>query len=148
MHEDAIKSATSPSFHEMVAVRAYHIWVAQGQPSGMEQEHWYQAEREIREKGLSGRVEVTASTSSTAKSGASKGPILKKMVKDSPTVSETKKETNGGEAKEVAAKKAKPVEKKAVVEVAEKSKSTEKTKASASKSSTSTKSKATAKAKK
>lgn len=33
---------------EQIAARAYEIWVASGRPAGRDQEHWFQAERELR----------------------------------------------------------------------------------------------------
>jgi DUF2934 family protein len=32
---------------DRVAARAYEIWVASGRPNGRDQEHWFQAEREL-----------------------------------------------------------------------------------------------------
>jgi hypothetical protein len=31
-----------------VAKRAYELWVASGRPQGKDQEHWFQAERELK----------------------------------------------------------------------------------------------------
>ena len=36
--------------YEKVALRAYHIWNDAGRPDGRHQEHWLQAEAEIREQ--------------------------------------------------------------------------------------------------
>lgn len=33
---------------ERIAARAYEIWQASGRPEGHDQEHWFQAERELR----------------------------------------------------------------------------------------------------
>jgi hypothetical protein len=33
---------------DKVAQRAYEIWLASGRPNGKDQEHWFQAERELR----------------------------------------------------------------------------------------------------
>ena len=33
--------------HEEIARRAYNIWVAAGRVHGADQEHWFQAEREL-----------------------------------------------------------------------------------------------------
>jgi Protein of unknown function (DUF2934) len=33
---------------DKIAARAYEIWVAKGRPDGHDQEHWFQAERELR----------------------------------------------------------------------------------------------------
>jgi DUF2934 family protein len=32
---------------DKIAARAYEIWVASGRPDGRDQEHWFQAEREL-----------------------------------------------------------------------------------------------------
>ncbi|HET7826674.1 MAG TPA: DUF2934 domain-containing protein [Anaeromyxobacter sp.] len=33
---------------DRIAARAYEIWVASGRPNGRDQEHWFQAEKELR----------------------------------------------------------------------------------------------------
>jgi hypothetical protein len=33
---------------EKIAARAYEIWQASGRPHGHDQDHWFQAERELR----------------------------------------------------------------------------------------------------
>ncbi len=33
---------------DKIATRAYEIWLASGRPNGRDQEHWFQAERELR----------------------------------------------------------------------------------------------------
>jgi hypothetical protein len=38
--------------YEEIAKRAFKIWQQQGQPEGREQEHWLQAEAELRKEGL------------------------------------------------------------------------------------------------
>lgn len=40
--------AAQPLPSEKVAARAYQIWQASGRPNGRDQEHWFQAERELR----------------------------------------------------------------------------------------------------
>lgn len=37
---------------EKIAARAYAIWEESGRPEGCEQEHWYQAESELRSRSL------------------------------------------------------------------------------------------------
>lgn len=41
------KKAPCAVTHDMIAKRAYEIWVAQGRPQGMAQAHWRQAEQEL-----------------------------------------------------------------------------------------------------
>ena len=36
--------------HQEIAHRAHEIWEQTGQPDGYETEHWFQAERELREQ--------------------------------------------------------------------------------------------------
>ena len=38
------------AFLERVRNRAYDLWMEDGQPSGRDQEYWFQAEREVAEK--------------------------------------------------------------------------------------------------
>jgi hypothetical protein len=33
--------------HDLVARRAYEIWLAQGRPHGLDKEHWLAAEKEL-----------------------------------------------------------------------------------------------------
>jgi hypothetical protein len=35
--------------YERIAARAYQIWLEAGCPDGRDEEHWYQAERELRD---------------------------------------------------------------------------------------------------
>lgn len=46
-------SATPP--REKIAERAYQIWLASGKPNGRANEHWAQAEKELRTSMISGR---------------------------------------------------------------------------------------------
>ncbi len=58
--------------YEKVALRAYHIWNDAGRPDGRHQEHWLQAEAEIREQ--------LNAAASKAKSPAKKAPAKKKAA--------------------------------------------------------------------
>ncbi len=44
---------------EKIAERAYQIWLANGCPDGHAQEHWFQAERELRAAPPAPRTAVT-----------------------------------------------------------------------------------------
>lgn len=46
----AATSASSALAHAPIAQRAYEIWRESGCPHGHDQEHWFQAERELRAK--------------------------------------------------------------------------------------------------
>ncbi len=41
-------ATTGAPAHDRSAARAYEIWQATGRPHGHDQEHWFQAERELR----------------------------------------------------------------------------------------------------
>lgn len=38
--------------YQQISQRAYEIWEREGKPEGREQEHWLQAEHELRSQGL------------------------------------------------------------------------------------------------
>ena len=50
----ALAASAAPP-REKIAERAYQIWQASGRPNGRANEHWAQAERELRASMLSGR---------------------------------------------------------------------------------------------
>jgi Protein of unknown function (DUF2934) len=39
--------AKAAASHEDIVLRAYEIWLSTGKESGHDQEHWFQAEREL-----------------------------------------------------------------------------------------------------
>jgi hypothetical protein len=41
-------SAAPTGVSDRIAQRAYEIWMQSGRPNGHDQEHWFQAERELR----------------------------------------------------------------------------------------------------
>lgn len=41
-------SAPMPEFRELIAARAYHLWVEAGRPEGRDQDYWFTAERDMR----------------------------------------------------------------------------------------------------
>lgn len=43
----AAQGAASPTYDE-IAARAHQLWLEQGQPHGCDEEHWHQAEQELR----------------------------------------------------------------------------------------------------
>ena len=45
-----LKKAKAAPSHEEIVLRAYEIWLSTGKESGRDQEHWFQAERELRSK--------------------------------------------------------------------------------------------------
>ena len=43
----SMKAGAAPS-HEEIMMRAYEIWLSVGQVAGHDQDHWFQAEQELR----------------------------------------------------------------------------------------------------
>ena len=43
----AITTAAASTSRDSVAARAYQIWQESGCPHGLDQQHWFQAEREL-----------------------------------------------------------------------------------------------------
>jgi hypothetical protein len=58
--------------YEQIAKRAFEIWQKQGEPEGLEREHWLQAEAELRKEGLK---------SQKGKKVSSKDPAMLKTPK-------------------------------------------------------------------
>jgi hypothetical protein len=48
------------SREEPIRDRAFALWEAEGRPEGKDAEHWYQAERDLREGSIEGPAEGTA----------------------------------------------------------------------------------------
>jgi hypothetical protein len=46
LHGPTKKAKTAPSKSE-ISMKAYEIWLSQGQQPGHDQEHWFQAERQL-----------------------------------------------------------------------------------------------------
>ncbi len=47
LHNPPKKAKAAPSETE-ISLKAYEIWLAQGQQPGHDQEHWFQAEQQLR----------------------------------------------------------------------------------------------------
>jgi len=45
---------TAPA-HEMIAQKAYELWLASGQQPGCEEQNWFEAERQLRQPPREGR---------------------------------------------------------------------------------------------
>jgi hypothetical protein len=41
------KPQAAPPSQELIAQRAYEIWLSQGQQSGCDQKHWFEAELQL-----------------------------------------------------------------------------------------------------
>jgi len=46
--EKAAPEKTAPS-GEAIGIKAYEIWMSRGQEQGRDQEHWFEAERRLRQ---------------------------------------------------------------------------------------------------
>jgi len=49
-----------PNLEEAIRERAYHLWIADGQPEGNADVYWLSAQREIRTTSLEGASEIPA----------------------------------------------------------------------------------------
>lgn len=58
--------------HDLVARRAYEIWLAQGRPHGQDKEHWLAAEKEL----ANGAPRARRRTPSQTANGKAKRPKL------------------------------------------------------------------------
>jgi hypothetical protein len=58
--------------YEEIAKRAFELWRNEGEPEGREQEHWLQAEQELRKEGMK---------SQKGKKVSSKDPAMLKTPK-------------------------------------------------------------------
>ena len=47
LHNPSKKAKAAPSPAE-ISMKAYEIWLSQGQKQGFDQEHWFQAEMQLR----------------------------------------------------------------------------------------------------
>jgi hypothetical protein len=57
-----------PNLEEIIRERAYHLWIADGQPDGKADDYWLNAQREI----LTSSVESSAGEATAAKKPAKK----------------------------------------------------------------------------
>lgn len=55
MQKESKKNSEKAEFEQMIAERAYHIWLSEGRPVGKDCEHWRRAEQEL--SGLGSQVE-------------------------------------------------------------------------------------------
>jgi Protein of unknown function (DUF2934) len=71
-----------PNLEEAIRERAYHLWIADGQPEGQADNHWLNAQREIlttsvESSGSNAATAATADTSSVATKFAKKAKIAR-----------------------------------------------------------------------
>jgi hypothetical protein len=76
------KETPMPNLEEAIRERAYHLWIADGQPEGQADNHWLNAQREIlttsvESSGSNAATAATADTSSVATKFAKKAKIAR-----------------------------------------------------------------------
>ena len=68
-----------PNLEEAIRERAYHLWIADGQPEGNADVYWLSAQREIRTTSLEGASETPATRHMDSVSTTTK-PVKKVKV--------------------------------------------------------------------
>jgi hypothetical protein len=58
--DSSSKGSAMPNLEEAIRERAYHLWIADGQPEGKADVYWSSAQREILTTSLEGSSETTA----------------------------------------------------------------------------------------
>jgi len=96
--------------YEKVALRAYHIWNDAGRPDGRHQEHWLQAEAEIREQlnAAASKAKTPAKKKATAQKELGLNVPAKSQKKAKPAAKKETKPATKAKAKAPAKKKAAP----------------------------------------
>ena len=69
-----------PNLEEAIRERAYHLWIADGQPEGHPDVYWLSAQREILTKSLEGSIETAATAHMDSVPAATK-PVKKKVAR-------------------------------------------------------------------
>jgi hypothetical protein len=68
-----------PNLEEAIRERAYHLWIADGQPAGNADVYWLSAQREIRKTSLEGASQTPATAHMDSISTTTK-PVKKVKV--------------------------------------------------------------------
>ena len=68
-----------PNLEEAIRERAYHLWIADGQPEGHADVYWLSAQREILTTSLEGSIETAATAHMDSESAATM-PVKKKVA--------------------------------------------------------------------
>jgi hypothetical protein len=68
-----------PNLEEAIRERAYHLWIADGQPEGNAEVYWWSAQREILTTSLEGSSETAATAQMDSVSATTK-PVKKAKV--------------------------------------------------------------------
>jgi hypothetical protein len=78
---EASDAATRPNRDEAIRLIAYHLWLAEGQPEGRDQEHWLKAEaiwQERQAMAPASDAVVVKRKSATKRSPAPKKPAVRR----------------------------------------------------------------------
>jgi hypothetical protein len=68
-----------PNLEEAIRERAYHLWIADGQPEGNADVYWLSAQRDILTTSVEGSIETTATAHMDSVSATTK-PVKKAKV--------------------------------------------------------------------
>ena len=68
-----------PNLEEVIRERAYHLWIADGQPDGNSDVYWLSAQREILTTSVEGSIETAATAHMDSVSATTK-PVKKAKV--------------------------------------------------------------------
>ena len=69
-----------PNLEEKIRERAYHLWIADGQPEGKADVYWLSAQREILTTSLEGSRETAAATAHLDSASATTKLVKKARV--------------------------------------------------------------------
>ena len=68
-----------PNLEEAIRERAYHLWIADGQPEGNADAYWLSAQRDILTTSVEGSIETAATAHMDSVSATTK-PVKKAKV--------------------------------------------------------------------
>jgi Protein of unknown function (DUF2934) len=60
--KSSLKGSAMPNLEEAIRERAYHLWIADGQPEGKAEVYWLSAQREIPTMSFDGSSETPVTT--------------------------------------------------------------------------------------
>jgi len=70
-----------PNLEEAIRERAYHLWIADGQPDGNADVYWSSAQREIQTSSLEGSSEIPRTAQMDAVSATTKSVKTSKVAR-------------------------------------------------------------------
>jgi len=74
------KGLAMPNLEEAIRERAYHLWIADGQPEGKADVYWLSAQREILTTSVEGSRETAAATAHLDSASATTKLVKKARV--------------------------------------------------------------------